>query len=64
MDSYEFLKQQKDEIIQQQVEKAAEIIYDWLHEQQVTHRKAWSERSAEDQRQYLKVAKKVVDVLR
>lgn len=61
MDSYEFLQAQVDEAIQRRINKTAAMIYDWLHENQVTHRKAWAERSPEDQKQYLDLAKRIVD---
>ena len=37
-------------------ERVAEIVYDWIHESQVTHRRRWKDRSDEDKAQYRKVA--------
>lgn len=43
-------------------ERVAEIIYDWIHENQVTHRRAWSERREEDKAQYRVVAASIAVV--
>lgn len=47
-----------------QREVVAKMIYDWLHEQQVTHRKMWEQRPADQKRQYYEIAQRIVDELR
>jgi hypothetical protein len=46
-----------------QLEDVAEIIYDWIHEQQVTHRKKYNERSDEQKESYRRVARQVIERL-
>lgn len=40
-------------------ERVAEIIYNWIHENQVTHRRTWAERTEEDRALYRRVAESI-----
>jgi hypothetical protein len=63
MDSYEFLEAQVIEIKARKAEKIAEMVYDWIHENQVTHRRAWTERSVEEQKQYRELASRILEIV-
>jgi hypothetical protein len=44
-------------------EDVAEIIYDWLHENQITHRRAYGQISEDQKANYREVADRVINRL-
>lgn len=42
-------------------EDVAEIIYDWIHESQITHRKTYEQCSAEQKQQYRVIAARIIE---